>query len=122
MTGEDMVNLGIGGPTTAAWREDVLARAEGLAFLERWISEHRETGDAASDEASVQRHLAAAREAACGTNSNLVVRTWNRVTQSQFERALANLDMAEIDLLRRSRGVLEGALPSISAHVNRFLA
>jgi hypothetical protein len=46
---------------------------------------------------------------------------WGR-SGSPFERALANLDMAEVDLLRLAdSSVLEGALPSIQAHVNRFL-
>ena len=122
MTGKDMGDIGIGGPTTAAWREDALARVEGLTFLERWIDDGRpDSHERSPSEASVGRHLDAAREAAGGAGSNLLVRTWNRVTQSQFERALANLDMAEVDLLRRSDGVLDGAMPSISAHVNRFL-
>ena len=117
--------LAIGGPTSAAWREEILARAEGLRFLERWILANPEPGrgDISGCAHSITRHLDAARVAAGGgPETGRIARRWNRFTRSSFERALANLDMAEIDLLRLSPVVLEGALPSIQAHVNRFLA
>ena len=115
--------LAIGGPTSAAWREEILARAEGLRFLQGWIRAHPETRDVSECADSISRHLDAARVAAGGgPETGRIARRWNRFTRSSFERALANLDMAEIDLLRLSPVVLEGALPSIQAHVNRFLA
>ena len=41
---------------------------------------------------------------------------------SSFERTLGNLDAVEVDLLRLAPpSLLKGALPSVEAHVNRFL-
>ena len=109
-------SVGIGGPTSASWREEALARVEGLAFLHASVS-----GDEA--DSSFRRHLEAAREAAEGQHPGSFRGAWERFAGTSFERALTNLDVAEVDLLRRAPPpVLEGALPSVQAHVNRFLA
>src|SRR4051794_1583785 len=113
-------SVGIGGPTSASWREEALARAEGLAFLQASVAAPR-SGDGVDD--SFQRHLEAAREAAEGPDSSAIKRAWERFAGTSFERSLTNLDVAEVDLLRRAPPpVLEGALPSVKSHVNRFLA
>jgi hypothetical protein len=107
----------IGGPTQAPWQEEALARIEGLHFLKQWVG-----GPDNGCDASIDAHLAAAHDAAIESRSGRFSRTRARAG-SPFERALANLDMAEVDLLRLAEApVLEGALPSVQAHVNRFLA
>jgi hypothetical protein len=140
----------IGGPTSAAWREEALARAEGLSFLLGWIRTQPDEGKVEGCRASIEAHLAAARETATGSTHRVEASSGNEADRketqraappsswggrfrrrkfqrdggrSPFERTLANLDMAEVDLLRLAKNsVLEGALPSIQAHVNRFLA
>jgi hypothetical protein len=113
----------IGGPTSAGWREEAFARAAGLSFLEDWSRQHPSGSNIDGRGASIHLHLRAAREAAGGGRSRWIRRTWRALAGTPFERALANLDMAEVDLLRLAPGsVLEGAQPSIQAHVNRFLA
>jgi hypothetical protein len=124
MSGFDPAVLGIGGPTSAAWREEALARVEGLRFLERWLRQHPKGASGAGGGGSIERHLAAAQDAAADDRpASRIARVWTRNARSPFERALANLDTAEIDLLRLApEQVLQGALPSIQAHVNRYLA
>jgi hypothetical protein len=71
---------------------------------------------------AIQNHLDAARQTADGKDGHRLARTWHAVKGSSFERALGNLDAAEVDLLRlASSCILKGAVPSIVAHVNRFL-
>jgi hypothetical protein len=132
----------VGGPTSAAWQEEALARAEGLNFLKSWIRSQPNGSGVDECGASIDAHLAAAHDAATGSKSGEDAASGSQSGQdaaagsksgrkartralagSPFERALANLDMAEVDLLRLAdKSVLEGALPSIQAHVNRFLA
>jgi hypothetical protein len=120
--------LEIGGAISAAWREEALARARGLRFLEAWIrSQPDQSGLLDACIASIDVHLKAAEDASAppagAKFGKKVRRTWHALAGSPFESALANLDMAEVDLLRLARGwVLEGAQPGIQAHVNRYLA
>jgi len=121
MTDTDPPTPKIGDPTSGAWREETLARAEGLKFLKDWIR-NPDTAAPSVDwgGASIAWHLDAANGATRGPR---VRGPWRALTESRFERALANLDMAEVDLLRLAeRSVLDGVRPSIHAHVNRFLA
>ena len=133
MNAADAPKREIGGPTSAAWREEALARAEGLNFLKDWIRSQPNGSSVDECGASIDAHLTAARDAATGSKSGEDAATGSKSgrsrrtrrarTGSPFERALANLDMAEVDLLRLAdKSVLDGALPSIQAHVNRFLA
>ena len=113
----------LGGPTTAAWREEMLTRAQELDSLSSWIQAHpaRNRPDGKMFE-SIEQHLWAARQTAAGKDARLVRRIWSGFTGSAFERTLGNLDAVEVDLLRLApRSVLDGTLPSIEAHVNRFL-
>jgi hypothetical protein len=118
----DGTDVAIGEMTSAAWREEALARVEGLRFLEQWILDHCDCPRAYGW--SIDRHLLQAEIAATGSRSRWrVVRTLGQRGHPEFERALANLDMAENDLLRLADDpVVEGAVPSIEAHVNRHLA
>ena len=119
----DGAPLGIGGPTSSAWREEMLTRAEELSSLAAWVADHpQNNGDHAGMAAAIQRHLAAARETAAGQNTPRGLRTWQTMKGSSFERTLGNLDAVEVDLLRLAPpSLLKGALPSVEAHVNRFL-
>jgi hypothetical protein len=91
----------IGGPTSASWREEALARAEGLKFLKDWIRNHPTGPSVDGGDASIAWHLDAAHDAA---HRPRILRPWRVVTESPVERALANLDMAEVDLLRLCKG------------------
>src|SRR5918996_887036 len=94
--------VSFGGPTSAAWREDTLTRAEELDGLQGWVRA-RNGADAASlgIAESIRRHLDAARETAAGLDG----RPWRArlaaaVRGSSVERSLGNLDAVETDLLR----------------------
>lgn len=115
--------VSIGGPTSAAWREELLTRAEELSGLKSWILAHRDRCEPQGDlPQGIQRHLDAAKQTADGQDEHRLTRRWHTFTGSSFERALGNLDAAEVDLLRLApAAVLKGGLPSIRAHVNRFL-
>jgi hypothetical protein len=114
--------LGIGGPTSSAWREEMLTRAEELTSLADWISDHPEHNGSYGMAEAMRHHLSAARETAAGHNTTWRRRTWRALKGSSFERTLGNLDAVEVDLLRLApSAVLKGTLPSVQAHVNRFL-
>jgi hypothetical protein len=71
---------------------------------------------------AIEQHLRAVKETAAAEGEHLPRRLWHEFKGSSFERALGNLNAAEVDLLRLAPSpVLRGALPSIRAHVNRFL-
>lgn len=119
----DVRPVGIGGPTSSAWREEMLTRAEELSGLKSWILAHDDQNrPRGSLPEAIQKHLDAARRTAAGADENRIMRMTHTFTGSSFERALGNLDAAEVDLLRLApASALKGALPSIRAHVNRFL-
>jgi len=118
------------GPTTAAWREEAITRANELEGLAEWIAA---TSDrpAASDPKLliyVREHLAAVRSTAAGEDGkdgkplswfSKVVAAWRG---AGHERALGNLDVVEATLLRMAPdSFVSGEVPSVQAHVNRFL-
>lgn len=115
--------VSIGGPTSAAWREEMLTRAEELSGLKSWILAHRDHCEPEGDlPDGIRRHLETAKKTAAGRDEHRLTRRWHTFTGSSFERTLGNLDAAEVDLLRLApAAVLKGGLPSIRAHVNRFL-
>ena len=115
--------LGIGGPTSSAWREEMLTRAEELSGLASWIFANPEHSTPLGGmERVIENHLGAARKTADGRDTPRRRRAWQAFTGSSFERTLGNLDAVEVHLLRIAPvEVLKGALPSILAHVNRFL-
>ena len=119
----DVATLGIGGPTSSAWREEALTRAEELAGVASWIFANPDHSTPLGGmQRVIENHLRAARETAGGTDSKRRRRAWRAFTGSSFERTLGNLDAVEVHLLRLApAAVLKGALPSILAHVNRFL-
>jgi hypothetical protein len=128
VTGESPPPFGVGGPTTAAWREDALMRAEELDALSNWLVA-QPSDDARSAELkeklkkSIGSHLDAAREAAEGKDSRApVVHILSALRGSEVERALGNIDAAETHLLRlASSDYVRGQLPSLLSQINRFL-
>lgn len=114
--------------TTRAWREESLARATEILILSDWLQnlpEHERRplhppADRALD-AAIRGHVAAAREAAQDGPGGWRKRLRAR-TDARLARASANLDAAEVDLLRRAPlTYIRGQLPSLEAHVRRHL-
>lgn len=123
--------LPLGGPATAAWREDALTKAWELGSLADWIvAERAARRTDGPDENSplvkaIREHLEAARSTAAGGDPGRKVWEWFRSFGggSKFERTMGNLDAAEADLLRLApEEYVRGMIPSLLAHVNRHLA
>ena len=115
----------VGGPTSAAWREDGLMRAQELEGLAEWIMAAPTDGQASVRlKQSIDSHVKAARDAAAGNDSRgRLSRIASAVRGSGVERTLANLDAVETNLLRlASLEYVRGQMPSLLAHVQRFLA
>jgi hypothetical protein len=98
-------------------------RAHELRGLKGWLD-----GDGHNDQrttellTAVEKHLAAVRDTAAGKQA-WPKRLVRGVTGASFERTLGNLDAAEVDLLRIApSSVLIPALPSLVAHINRYLS
>jgi hypothetical protein len=121
----------LGDPTTAAWREEALTKATELDALTRWVQTDRDAiRNGTPDDHStalvkaITAHLEAARKTAAEEDPKRKLREWVRSFGggSTFERTLGNLDAAETYLLRLApAGYLRGLIPSLEAHVNRFL-
>jgi hypothetical protein len=125
----DAATFVIGGPVSSAWREEMLTRANELAGLKSWVAAQGEHDGRATDLlCATEEHLNAVRQTAAGKNEHKnnggrIKRLWRGLTGASFERALGNLDAAEVHLLRAApSSVLIPALPSVVAHVNRYLS
>lgn len=101
----------------------MLTRARELKGLKSWIIAHGDYDERASELLSaIDAHLTAVRTTAADTGKGRIKRLWRGVTGASFERTLANLDAAEVHLLRAAPScALIPALPSVLAHVNRYL-
>jgi hypothetical protein len=118
-----------GGPTSVAWREEALTRAEELQGMADWLEAG--CGDDASTRrllAGIRRHIVrAARTASNADESGWAkLRLWRRMKASSggssVERTLGSLDAAEADLLRLAPAdYVCGQMPSLQAHINRYL-
>jgi hypothetical protein len=110
----------IGGPTRSRWREMVLARVAELRAIgerARIESEHPPTSADALVTA-ISGHLEAAREAALGATR---VRD-SRTNEARVERAAANLDLAEGNILRLAPlAWVRAQLPTILTAVRGYL-
>src|SRR4051812_6762958 len=119
----DAPPIGVGGPASAAWREDSLMHAEELRGLASWIA--RDGNGRISDELreSIDRHIDAAREVAGGTDSRgWPARTIAALRGSSVERTLGNLDAVETTLLRLAPDDYgKGQMAGLLAPVQRFL-
>jgi hypothetical protein len=127
----------LGGPATAAWREDLLTRVKELEGLTAWIGANRTAGQGDGTALLVERikeHLEGARATAEGhhpqrQDGDPKANGWSRWKRlrsfssgSPFERALGNVDAAETHILRLAPPeYLCGLMPSLRAHVNRYL-
>jgi hypothetical protein len=92
---EDPLSL-MGRPTSAAWREEALARAVQMSTLLFWLENESELENPAPLVMAVKVHLSAAHQGAQER------RKWMLRTMSGavIERTSANLDAAEVNLLR----------------------
>jgi hypothetical protein len=136
--------LPLEGPTSAAWREEALTRAQELEALAVWIRTASSEKDNPADEFGdrIDRHLEAARKTAGGSDrrrrkdrdgeksGNQGTRDtrwwWTRLRASwggsYIERATGNLDAVEAHLLRLAPSdYVRGEMPSVAAYVARYL-
>jgi hypothetical protein len=118
----------MGGPTTAAWREEALTRVSELRGLADWIEAASVDGQTDQQRllATIRAQLERARiTAACEDDPHkrqLLTRFKMSSGGSSVERTLGSLDAAEADLLRLAPfHYLCGQMPSLQAHVNRYL-
>ena len=124
----DAAAFEIGGPVSAAWREDSLTRAKELGWLKSWIEMRGARSEPVNDLLrAIDVHLNAVKQTATGKDESgksegWIKLFWRGLSGASFERTLGNLDAAEVDLLRVApSSVLIPALPSVVAHVNRYL-
>ncbi len=113
-----------GGPTTSAWREEALTRAEELTGLANWIEkECDQTLRTRQLVGTVRRQIErAARTAANEDGQSWWGRLRGLTSGSSVERTLGSLDAAEADLLRfATSDYVCGQMPSLQAQVNRYL-
>ena len=119
------------GPTSSAWREEAITRANELEGLATWIETHRDESEprAAETLMYLREHLEAVRRTAAKEdlrpNDKPLwpwTKVWSAWSGASHARALGNLDAVEATLLRMSpSSFLRGEMPSLEAHVNRFL-
>jgi hypothetical protein len=133
--------LPLEGPTSAAWREEALTRAQELEALAIWIATASSEKNNPADEFSkrIAKHLEAARETAGGGNNQRTGEDeqhnqapsdpqgrWKRWLSSfggsYVQRAMGNLDAVEAHLLRLAPAdYVRGEMPSVAAYVSRYL-
>jgi hypothetical protein len=116
------------GPTSVAWREQALARATELRGRLGELRGHAELHvDNEDVVAQVERHIAAAEEAASNRRENgRRIRPWTRIVASwrgaAVERSDSELDAAEATLLRIAPpAYVIGQLPAIVARTRTHL-
>jgi hypothetical protein len=107
---------------SAVWREEMRTRATELEDLTSWTLAQPDRYKPAGDMSKkVLGNLDVALQAADPADKRWI-RRWV-FTGAAYERTLSSLDAAEVHLLRLApTRVLAGALPSIQAHVRRYLA
>jgi hypothetical protein len=111
----------IGGPTTASWREHVLARVGEHRFLVVWLQSLNEPLDETAL-AAVMVHLDAAEDAAAGGSQPRRHNLWSAIRGASVERARSHVDAAEMELLLLApESYLLGQLPNLLAHVRAHL-
>lgn len=120
--------VGVGGPTTAAWREEALTRVSELSGLADWIEAAAVDGRADQHKllSAIRAQLERARTtAACEDDPHrrqLLTRFKMSSGGSSVERTIGSLDAAEADLLRLAPyHYLCGLMPNLQAHVYRYL-
>jgi hypothetical protein len=126
-------HLDFGGVGSSAWREEALTRALELKGLADWIEDRLKTvspdtsrlADKIGDQIGAQLEWAgkaAQQKDREGGSSKLFWRFRRWLGGANFERTLGRLDAIEADLLRLAPDDYVCALmPSLKAHINRFL-
>lgn len=116
----------VGGTASAVWREEALTRVAELRGLVDWLRHQHDGGP--HQKAFVSQTLAQLELAENTASQRDASRgAWWRFRRAfvgaSLERTLGRLDAVEADLLRLAPDEFACALmPSLSAHVNRFLA
>jgi hypothetical protein len=120
----------VGGAPSAAWREEAITRALELEGLANWLELEPGTQDETGQRAAklIADQLARARSSpARDPHRRIWRRAWDWVKGegrggATIERTLGSLDAVEADLLRLAPDdYVRGLMPSLQAHVNRFL-
>jgi hypothetical protein len=113
---------GPGDKRSAVWREEMRTRAKELSALSSWTEAQPDRCEPAGLMPDwITQALEEAWEGADPTTERWTTR--HVFTGASYERTLSSLDAAEVHLLRLVPSqVLAGALPSIQAHVSRYLA
>jgi hypothetical protein len=110
------------GPVRTAWREGTLTRAEEIEALSCWVLATQPPANCEYLADGILRHLEAARQAAEGAKLKPKRRFWMFRGGSHFERAMSNLDAAEVMLLNfASPRYVLGQMPSLLNDVQRHL-
>jgi hypothetical protein len=110
----------VGGPVSRAWRVATLTRAKELEALCAWVLANNPRSNYHVLAEAIPCHIAAAREAARATRSLNKFRVFRNALL--FERAMTNLDAAEVHLLNiASADYLLGQLPSLLRDVQCHL-
>jgi hypothetical protein len=113
--------VAVGGPTTASWREHVLARVGEYRFLIVWLDSLTEPPDEEALSA-VRVHLDAAKETVAAGSQRFLRKLWSGLTGASVERARSHLDAAEVELLHLvPDSYFLGQLPNLVAHVRAHL-
>jgi hypothetical protein len=110
----------VGGPVSRAWREATLTRAKELEALCAWVLKNNPRPNSDVLAKAILSHIKAAREAAEATKSLNKRRVFRNALL--FERAMTNLDAAEVHILNVASGeYLLGQLPSLLRDVQCHL-
>ncbi len=112
----------VGGPVAIGWRECTLTRAWELETLCDSVLADVPPGKSQIFKDSISGHLKAARQAALGAKLDPKRPRWIRGGEARRERAMSNLDAAEVALLNiaPAKHIL-GELPSLLEHVECHL-
>jgi hypothetical protein len=126
--------LDFGGIGSSAWREEALTRLLELRGLADWIEDRLKTvspgksrladtiGDQIGDQLEwARKTVEQQKDRDAGLKALLRFRRW--LGGADFERTLGRIDAIEADLLRLAPDdYVCGLMPSLKAHINRFLA
>ncbi len=120
--GPDDETPSVGGPVAAAWREGTLTRAQELEALCSWVMVDHSSRASSILVEKIHNHLNAAREAA----HVAALRPKRRLHLPRYgslrERAMSNLDAAEVQLLNIAPAdYVLGQMSSVLQHVRRHL-
>jgi hypothetical protein len=108
----------VGPMTSAAWREEALARAHQMTTLLEWLERESELQNKDPLVKAVKIHLDAAKEGA-QERHHWVVRT---LSGAIIERTSANLDAAELNLMRLAPlDYLQSNVPNLLVHARGYL-